>query len=41
MSHYDTYWTIRSLAALPEFGGEFIDYNKLNEYTSVWDCNAN
>ncbi|CAG9316162.1 unnamed protein product [Blepharisma stoltei] len=42
MSHYDTHWTIRSLAKLPEFRGSQSNYDEnLNSHTSLWDCQAN
>ncbi|OMJ87057.1 hypothetical protein SteCoe_11298 [Stentor coeruleus] len=39
VSHYDTYWTLRHLATLKEFGGE-IEENKQQEswHEEVWDC---
>ena len=42
VSHYDTYWTLRHLASLPEFGGELKE-NFLTEswHEEVWDCKKN
>jgi hypothetical protein len=38
ISHYDTYWTIRDLMSLPEFGGDKL---KPDNFTHVWDCKKN
>ena len=38
ISPYDTYWTVRHLAELPEFGGPS---SHPRNYTSIWDCSAN
>jgi len=41
-SHYDTHWTFRHLATLPEFGGNSSNYQpRSNSYTDVWDCAHN
>jgi hypothetical protein len=41
--HYDTHWTLRHLATLPEFGGEIVE-NRSREastHTELWDCEKN
>ena len=42
VAHYDTHWTLRHLATLPEFGGE-IKENFQTEpwHEEVWDCRLN
>lgn len=37
--HYDTYWTLRHLSSLPEFGGDLA--SEEGNFTSLWDCQAN
>ena len=42
ISHYDTHWTIRHLATLPEFGGDPCNYEAdRNQFVDVWDCVKN
>ncbi|CAG9322159.1 unnamed protein product [Blepharisma stoltei] len=43
VSHYDTYWTFRHLATLPEFGGEISENFEENSnlYEDTWDCQKN
>lgn len=43
VSQYDTYWTLRHLASLPEFGGDHTanQGREANEYVGLWDCKAN
>lgn len=43
VGHYDTYWTLRHLATLPEFGGELTEnFDRAhNNYTAIWDCVRN
>ena len=38
VTHYDTYWTVRHLASLPEFGGTL---NNSEDFEHVWDCQKN
>lgn len=38
--HYDTYWTLRHLSTLPEFGGD-LDIGETGNFTSLWDCESN
>ena len=42
VSHYDTYWTLRHLAKLREFGGEIIENFHIEDWhEEVWDCKLN
>ncbi|CAG9331242.1 unnamed protein product [Blepharisma stoltei] len=43
VGHYDTHWTFRHLATLPEFGGEIKSnfLHEMNDFTDVWDCKKN
>jgi hypothetical protein len=42
VSHYDTYWTLRHLATLPEFGGEITENREQEKWhQEVWDCELN
>jgi hypothetical protein len=43
VSHYDTHWTFRHLASLPEFGGKHSENQgrEANSYVGLWDCAAN
>lgn len=43
VGHYDTYWTMKHLATLPEFGGEIKENfsRESNQFVAVWDCQKN
>lgn len=42
VSHYDTHWTLRHLATLDEFGGEFKEnFEDEPWHEHVWDCELN
>ena len=38
--HYDTYWTIRHLSTLPEYGGGLSVPSENEHFASLWDCTA-
>ena len=42
VAHYDTHWTLRHLATLPEFGGEILENFQTEPWhEEVWDCELN
>jgi hypothetical protein len=42
VGHYDTYWTLRHLASLEEFGGEIKEnFEQESWHEEVWDCELN